>query len=61
MILPADPLSNFAVVIYVEKKITSISMIDQKESAIIPRVSYYSMRCGNKSLTQKIKGEKQKF
>ena len=34
-------------------KITSISMIYQKESPIILRGSCFSMRCGNKILTQK--------
>ena len=57
IILPADYLSIFTVVIYVEKKLTSIVMVAQKVSAIILRGYYSLMRCGHTSITPKKGGE----
>ena len=57
LILPADYLSVFVFVYYVDLNITSITIIIQKEFAIRLRGSFSSMRCGYTSLTQKPRGD----
>ena len=57
LILPADYLSVFVFVYYVDLNITSITIIIQKEFAIRLRGSFSSMRCEYTSLTQKPRGD----
>ena len=58
MILSEDSPSIFAVVIYVEAKITSVAVIYQNRSPIVLIGRCSSMRCGHTSLTQKNKRRK---
>ena len=57
MILSADYLLVFVVVLYVEVRINSIATIDQNKPTIILRGSCYSMIYGNTSQTQKTRRE----